>query len=204
MCILFILQTTQLLAEIESLKKGINVDVVAQALREVKEYAARSSEINIDTLTLKLMHLDEVARRVNHNDKELYSMVLQRYLCHKHHDRVGFLVTSLLSSPAETKIFEKEQKFLKIHGNDKAKEKEQGAPVETKTPGNENQFQQFANMMQCMQSVFTPRFSMPLMPPRFPQVNRRTPGNAQRKPPSNYTGCYKCGDTGHFKVDCPK
>ncbi|CAG2191969.1 unnamed protein product [Mytilus edulis] len=55
--------TTQLKAEIELLKKGINVDVIEQALREVKEYAARSREINVDTLQLKLMHLDEVARR---------------------------------------------------------------------------------------------------------------------------------------------
>ncbi|CAC5421776.1 unnamed protein product [Mytilus coruscus] len=57
-------KTTQLKAEIELLKKGINVDVVEQALKEVKEYAARSREINVDTLQLKLMHLDEVARRV--------------------------------------------------------------------------------------------------------------------------------------------
>jgi hypothetical protein len=47
------------MAEIENLKKGINVDVVAQALRDVKEYAARSSEVNVDTMQLKLMHLDE-------------------------------------------------------------------------------------------------------------------------------------------------
>ena len=47
------------MAEIENLKKGINVDVVAQALRDVKEYAARSSEVNVDTMQLKLMHLDK-------------------------------------------------------------------------------------------------------------------------------------------------
>lgn len=116
-----ILQNQELLIEIENLKKGLNIDVVAQALREVKEYAARSSEINVDTMQLKLMHLDEVARRVNDSNRELYSMVLQRFLCHKNHDKIGFLVTSLLSSPAETKIFEKEQKFLKVHGSDKEK-----------------------------------------------------------------------------------
>jgi hypothetical protein len=42
------------MAEIENLRKGINVDVVAQALRDVKEYAARSCEVNVDTLQLKL------------------------------------------------------------------------------------------------------------------------------------------------------
>ncbi|XP_071175762.1 uncharacterized protein LOC143060233 [Mytilus galloprovincialis] len=196
--------TTQLKAEIELLKKGINVDVIEQALREVKEYAARSREINVDTLQLKLMHLDEVARRVGHQDRELYSMVLQRFLCHKNHERVGFLVTSLLSSPAETKLFEKEQKFLKIHGNELLSTKQQKEEVETKNLGNENQFQQFATMMQCMQSVLNPRPSTPFMAQRFAQNPRRMPGNGQRKPPSNYTGCFKCGDINHFKIDCPK
>ncbi|CAC5380820.1 MTH [Mytilus coruscus] len=55
-------------------KNSLNVDVVSQALREVKEYAARSSEINVDSMHLKLMHLDEVARRVNDSKRELYSM----------------------------------------------------------------------------------------------------------------------------------
>ncbi|VDI71079.1 Hypothetical predicted protein [Mytilus galloprovincialis] len=197
-------KTTQLKAEIELLKKGINVDVIEQALREVKEYAARSREINVDTLQLKLMHLDEVARRVGHQDRELYSMVLQRFLCHKNHERVGFLVTSLLSSPAETKLFEKEQKFLKIHGNELLSTKQQKDEVETKNFGNENQFQQFATMMQCMQSVLNPRPSTPFMAQRFAQNPRRMPGNGQRKPPSNYTGCFKCGDINHFKIDCPK
>ena len=50
------------MAEIKNLKKGINVDVVAQALRDVKEYVARSSEVNVDTMQLKLMHLDEGER----------------------------------------------------------------------------------------------------------------------------------------------
>ncbi|CAG2203881.1 unnamed protein product [Mytilus edulis] len=194
----------KLKAEIELLKKGINVDVIEQALREVKEYAARSREINVDTLQLKLMHLDEVARRVGHQDRELYSMVLQRFLCHKNHERVGFLVTSLLSSPAETKLFEKEQKFLKIHGNELLSTKQQKEEVETKNLGNENQFQQFATMMQCMQSVLNPRPSTPFMAQRFAQNPRRMPGNGQRKPPSNYTGCFKCGDINHFKIDCPK
>ena len=66
------------MAEIENLKKGINMDVVAQALRDVKEYAARSSEVKVDTMQLKLMHLDKVARRVNHSDKELFSLVTIR------------------------------------------------------------------------------------------------------------------------------
>ncbi|CAC5415732.1 unnamed protein product [Mytilus coruscus] len=150
---------------------GINVDVVhvEQDLREVKEYAARSREINADTLQLKRMHLDEVARRVCHQDRELYSMVLHRFLCHKHHERVEFLVTSFLSSPAENKlqVFEKEQKFLKVHGNENLSTKQQKDETETKNPGNKSQFQQFAMMIQCMQSVFNPRPSTPFMTQRF-------------------------------------
>ncbi|CAC5384717.1 RBBP6 [Mytilus coruscus] len=141
--------TTQLLAEIELLKKGINEDVVEQALREVKEYAARSREINVDTLQLKLVHLDE------------------------------------------------------IHGNENLSTKQQKDEVETKNPGNESQIQQFATMMQCMQSVFNPRPSTPFMSQRFAHTSRRLSGNGQRRPPPNYTGCFKCGDISHFKIDCP-
>ena len=71
------------------------------------------------------MHLDDMSRRTSHDDKELYSSVLQRFLCHKSNPRIGFLVTSLLFTPAESKLFEKEQKFLKLHGkNDTPNDRE--------------------------------------------------------------------------------
>lgn len=104
--------------EIEELKKDLNGDSVAQALREVNVYAARVVDLNIDTLQIKLMHLDEVVRRTRHDDRELFSMVLQRFLCHKSRKNIGFIVTSLLSTPAESKIYEKEQFFLELHGNE--------------------------------------------------------------------------------------
>jgi hypothetical protein len=44
-------------------------------------------------------------------------MVLQRFLCNKDQPRIGHLVTSLLCSPAEAKVYEKEQTFLRLHGN---------------------------------------------------------------------------------------
>ena len=97
----------------------MSVDNVANVLCEVKEYAARANDINVDTLQMKLMHLDEMERCFDHDDKELYSMVLQRFLCNKDQPRIGHLVTSLLPvcSPAEAKVYEKEQKFLRLHGN---------------------------------------------------------------------------------------
>jgi hypothetical protein len=59
----------------------MSVDNVTNVLHEVKEYAA--NEINVDTFQMKLMHLDEMERCFDHGDKELYSMVLQRFLCNK-------------------------------------------------------------------------------------------------------------------------
>ena len=47
----------------------MNVETNGQALRDVKEYASQSSDLNIDSLQLKLMHLDEVARRYDLNLK---------------------------------------------------------------------------------------------------------------------------------------
>ena len=66
-------------------------------------------------MSMKLMHLDEMGRCFDHGDKELYSIVLQRVLCNKDQPRIGHLVTSLLCSPAEAKVYEKEQiNILKI------------------------------------------------------------------------------------------
>ena len=48
------------------------------AFRDVKECAARSNDVNVDTLLMKLMHFDEVGRRTQHDDRELYSKVLER------------------------------------------------------------------------------------------------------------------------------
>lgn len=90
--------------EIVELKKLLNKDSVEQALREDKAYAARASEIYVDTLQLKLVHLDEVARRAGHDSSELNALTLQRFLLHKQNPRIGFLTTSLLSSPAEKKV----------------------------------------------------------------------------------------------------
>jgi hypothetical protein len=48
----------------------MSVDNVANVLHEVKEYAARANEINVDPFQMKLMHLDEMGRRFDHGDKE--------------------------------------------------------------------------------------------------------------------------------------
>lgn len=135
----------------------MSVDNVANALREVKEYAARANEINVDTLQMKLMHLDEMGRRFDHGDKELYSLVLQRFLCNKDKPRIGHLVTSLLCSPSEANLYEKEQIFLKLHSNKGIDTEPSNSNVATKIENTQKitpSFDQFATMLQFMQNLF--------------------------------------------------
>ena len=66
------------------MKKNMGVvDSVSSALREVKEYSTQTSDFNVDILQFKLMHLNVVARRNKHPDRELFSSALERFLCHK-------------------------------------------------------------------------------------------------------------------------
>ena len=50
------------------MRKSLSVDSVAHALRDVKEYVGRANEINIDTLQMILMHLDEMGRKCDYAD----------------------------------------------------------------------------------------------------------------------------------------
>ena len=147
-------QNSYLKQQIQELKNSMSVDNVANVLCEVKEYAARANEINVDTLQMKLMHLAEMGRRFDHGDKELYSMVLQRFLCNKDQPRIGHLVTSPLCSPAEAKVYEKEQKFLKLHGNKGIDTEPSNSNVATKIEHTQKitpSFDQFATMLHFMQ-----------------------------------------------------
>ena len=193
----FIFQHLDLKEQIEELRSLMNTDSVAHALRDVKEYAARSSELNVDTLQIKLMHLDDMGRRTNHDDKDLFSSVLQRFLCHKSNPKIGFLVTSLLCTPAETKLFDKEQKFLKMHG----KAESSNDPKES-SPASANPDPTPA-MMQMLQTMLgSPQFRSPFQFPR-PFLPRR-PSYSPRRPGPGYSGCHRCGDMTHFRIDCPR
>lgn len=133
----------------------MSVDNVADALREVKVYAAWANEVNVDTLQMELMLLDEMDRRFDHGDKKLYSLVLKHFLCNKDQPRIGHLVTSLLSSPAEVKVYEKEQQFLKLHGNKGIVTEPSNANVSSKIESTHKiipSFDQFATMLQFKQT----------------------------------------------------
>lgn len=185
----------------------MNTDTVDHALREVKEYAARSSDLSIDSLQVKLMHLEEVARRASHKDRELYSMVLQRFLCNKQHPKIGFLISSLLSSAAESKLLDKEHKFLKLHakdsnaahsGNTEAAEKEKKQPVNSEVP-----------VGPYMMPFITPPYISypPRLPPFLPRSGgpiRHGFGRGRPRFPYQTDCCFKCGDPSHFQINCPK
>ena len=174
---------------------------MAFALRDVKEYAGRTHDVNVDTLQLKLMHLDDLGRRTQHDDKDLFSKVLERFMVRKKHPEVGSLVSSLLSSNVDARVFDKEHKFLKLHGGEK-KNSEVGSS--RKSGSEDNGGVDWQMMYMQLLQYGQPRLPMPMpmLPCRPPQPQRR-PGQAKRMP-QNYTGCHICGDMSHFKVDCPR
>ena len=191
------------------MRKSLSVDSDAHALRDVKEYAARANEINTDTLQMKLMYLDEMGSKFDYADKELYSLVLQRFLCNKSQPRIGHLVTSLLCSPGEARVYEKEQKFLKLHGkpegqitNDSSQEKMNNPNL---TDNTKQPLDQFAMMLQFMNNFMPPpllRYPRPSRP--FVPTQRRGVNNIHSRPGQSYSGCHICGDLSHFQVDCPR
>lgn len=198
------LQTVQLQKELDELRKEVSGDTVERALREVKEYASRSNDLNIDTLQMKLMHLDEVARRIQHPERELYSLVLLRFLNHKDKRNIGFLITSLLSTQAESRIFEKEQKFLKLYATETAPPQPQKEAVTKPSPkaDSEDNYAMMYNFMQMVNSFRHPAPAPRL--PNFPVPRRGGFAGPRPRPPYQYSGCYKCGDMSHLRIDCPK
>lgn len=152
---------------------------------------------------MKLMHLDEVARRTRHADRELYSLVLLRFLNHKDKKNIGFLITSLLSTQAESRIFEKEQKFLKLYAVDNAPPQKETAQKSSnpKAESDEN-CAAMLNFIQMM-NAFRPPVPTPRMP-NFPVPRRGGFAGPRPRLPYQYTGCYKCGDMSHLRIDCPK
>ena len=201
------MQTPDLRKEFSELKKSLDKDSVAFALRDVKEYAARSNDVNVDTLQMKLMHLDETGRRTQHEDKGLFSKVLERFQFHKKRDDVGDLVANLLSSPSDARLYDKEHKFLKLHRKDqKSEDKKPGDAEKHATPAVDNTkvdwqmlYMQLYNTVQLGQPRFSPPSPLPFRP--FPAPRRQPQG---RPRPSVYTGCHYCGDLSHYRIDCPK
>ncbi|CAG2184855.1 unnamed protein product [Mytilus edulis] len=112
--------------------------------------------------------------------------------------KLGFWSPLCCLHPAETKIYEKEQKFLKVHGCIKEKVSDE-SPKNVSNQKSENDLQQFVSVMQVAQSFFQP--ALPTQsPPTVKNVNYRRPA-APRKIPQIFSGCFKCGDVSHFRFN---
>lgn len=152
---------------------------------------------------MKLMRLDEVARRSQNDDKELYSMVLQRFLCHKSHPKIGFLVSSMLSSPIEARLLEKEQKFLKLHGQSQSAASTTDNPHTSDAKLKRDSLSYLQAILNLPASLGNPRF---IPPPTATYPSRYTgppPSQQQTRPRQRVIRCYYCGEQ-HYKVDCPQ
>lgn len=164
-----------------------------RAKREVKEEAGKS-EVNVDNLHEKLIHLESVARKINHESKEKITLVLKRFHIHKrqHPSFVGHLVLKLISSKEEESVLEKEQKMFKhfsmsYQGGASSSPSAWGmgsAPY-PQFPGSTPFWPQGPAYMHSQQR-FTPPFR-----PRFRQA-----------PPSRQI-CFKCNKPGHYVKNCP-
>ena len=172
------------------------------ALRDVKEYAARSHDLNVDSLQLKLIHLEDLGRCTMHEDRELYSKVLERFQVRKDHPKVGSLILTLLSSSTDALVFNKEHKFLKLHGKDRQNPaQDKGKKSGAEDSSGVDWQMMYVQAMQMLQFA-QPRFPMTAPQPRPPLANRRL--GPVRPRLQNYMGCHNCGDMSHFRVDCPK
>ena len=192
--------------ELASIKKMVKQqqeagkkDNIDHALRAAKEYAARSQDLNIDTLQMKLIRLDELARRHDHHDKERISFILQRFLYHKHENKVGLLVATLLSSKTEAAIFEKEQKFFKVHGS--------GTQMANDSRAQKRAKQEATATSGPPSGGFYPPFPYPSFPHFQPAASGgfspRPPSSPQRAPRKGRGRCYKCNSDSHYMADCP-
>ena len=138
---------------------------------------ARSKDLNTDTLQMKLMHLDEIGRRTQHADRELFSIVLQRFLCHKSHAGIGFLVSSLLVSFTKARLLEKEHKFLKLHSKEKKSEDNEKSKKQENEPRPDMQMLYWPN-------IYPPALEFPCFGPPSshvpfcPEANVRCNGAA--------------------------
>ena len=121
-------------------------------------------------------------------------------------DWIGCLVSSLLSSAAESRLIEKEHKFLKLHGKDNPttlSKKQESEEKEKKYPDTE--FQLAPYMLPFMHQpylAFPPRF--PPFPPRPAGPMRRGLGRGRARFPSPFDCCFKCREPSHFQNSCPR
>lgn len=226
---------TELAAEVAQLKKCMGdlskqiaekdgrrqADEVSEAERAVKEEAMKRPELmSLDILHQKLVRLEDAARRANHSQIKKFGMVLQRFSFYKVENpaQVGQLILSLLSTPEETAILEKERKFLKSTSSAQPNPQAWGGqnPMTTGQGASPFPAQGPSQPWGPTSGAWgpMPQGGPPANPdgryahqpqgqqPRFRSGGKR--GGFSGKPPQNRDGsCFKCYKFGHFMRDCP-
>lgn len=104
----------ELAKKVDDKKRIDDATDVDRAKREVKEEAGKA-EVNLDLLHEKLIHLESVARRTNHESANKLNLILKRFNVHKKMSPsfVGSMVLEQISSKDEEAVLNKERKCYK-------------------------------------------------------------------------------------------
>ena len=138
----------------------------------VKDEASKG-QVVIDSLHEKLIILDNIARKQNHDLKDKINLILSRFHIHKNKPKVAAdLVLKLVCTKEEEAVLDKEHKLLKAYGI------------------NENQYDNDnvygGSFSQGFNQVGGP-YRPYVMPPRFPMGRRPRPRMS-----STTFLCFKC------------
>ena len=188
---------------------------VERARREVKEEATKGEKADMEVLNAKLLHLENVARKSDHKDKDKFTIVLSRFVAHKGKPSfAASLMLTLLSTKEEATIYEKEQKMIKRFGegalpSSSSKTTTSDAnppqaspayPVQTwpmNSAGMPLVLPQMVPFWQSNMGVPLPPMPSAANPIRSPRPRLNT------TPYANKAVCFRCRKPGHFSRDCP-
>lgn len=109
----------------------------------------------------------------------------------------------IVITPAESKIYEKEQNLLKLHGNENVSQAENTMAKTTTAKPSESE--NFSNMMQFMQ-MFNNAAFMPPSPTRMANFSPHRGGISSSKTASAVFVFWmlQVRDMSHIRIDCPK
>lgn len=179
---------------------------VERARKEVKDEAMKADGANMEVLHERLIILENVARKANHDSKDKYTMILSRFHVNKSKPSfVAALVLKLLSSKEECLILDAEQKLKKIFDTNTSSAMQTpawGTPYANvfpnlATPGPSSAFpgMQPTFPWSAPYQPFAPRGSSSSFSPR-PRMRTPFSGRPQL--------CFRCRRPGHLIRDCPQ
>ena len=187
---------------------------VERARREVKEEATKGAKADMEVLHGKLLHLENVARKGDHKDKDKFTIVLSRFVAHKGKPSfAASLMLTLLSTKEEATIYEKEQKMIKRFGDETP-------PPSVASQAYMSPLQAAIALQQMAQTWPTNSAGIPMgtplpitpftmnnyPPPPMARINPVRGPRPRTMTPQygvNKAVCFRCRRPGHFSRDCP-